>query len=56
MTLVIVFRTTNGMDAKIEARGSFTGSLEVIHTLEFGLSKNTRVGQQRGCLRRRSTG
>jgi hypothetical protein len=44
------------MDAKIEARGSFTGSPEVMHTLEFGLSKNRRAGRQRGCLRRRSTG
>jgi hypothetical protein len=56
MTLVIAFRTTNGMDAKTEAWGSFMGSPEVMHTLEFGLSKNRRVDQQRGCLRRRSTG
>jgi hypothetical protein len=56
ITLVIAFRTTNGMDAKIDAWGSFTGSPEVMHTLEFGLSKNRRVGQQRWCLRRRSTG
>jgi hypothetical protein len=54
-TLVIAFRTTNDMDAKIEARGSFTGSPEVMHTLEFGLSKNRRAGRQRGCLRRRFT-
>jgi hypothetical protein len=40
ITLVIAFRTTNDMDAKIEAWGSFMGSLEVMHTLEFGLSKN----------------
>jgi hypothetical protein len=48
-TLVIAFRTTNGMDAKIEARVSYTGSPEVMHTLEFGLSKNRRAGRQRGC-------
>jgi hypothetical protein len=55
-TLVITFRTTNDMHAKIEARGSFKGSPEVMHTLEFGLSKNRRAGRQRGCLRRRSMG
>jgi hypothetical protein len=43
------------MDAKIEARGSFMGSPEAMYTLEFGLNKNRRVGQQRGCPRRRST-
>jgi hypothetical protein len=55
MILVIAFWSTNGMDAKIEARGSFTGSPEVMYTLEFGLNNNRRVGQQRGCPRRRST-
>jgi hypothetical protein len=44
MTLVIAFWTTNGMDAKIEARRSFTGSPEAMYTLEFGLNKNRRVG------------
>ena len=44
MTLVIALRTTNGMDAQIEARVSYTGSSEVMHTLEFGLSKNRRAG------------
>ena len=46
---MIVFWTTNDSDAKIEAQGSFTGSLEVMHTLEFELSKNRKVGRQRGC-------
>jgi hypothetical protein len=44
------------MDAKIEARESFTGSPEAMYTLEFGLNKNRRVGQQRGCPRWRSMG
>jgi hypothetical protein len=48
-TLVIAFRMTNDMAAKIEARVSFIGSPEVMHTLEFGLSKNRRAGRQRGC-------
>jgi hypothetical protein len=48
-TLVIVFRTTKDMDAKIEAQVSYTGSPEVMHTLEFGLSKIRRAGRQRGC-------
>jgi hypothetical protein len=46
---VIVFRTTNDMAAKIEARVSFMGSPKVTHTLEFGLSKNRRAGRQREC-------
>jgi hypothetical protein len=48
-TLVIAFRTTNDMAAKIEARVHFMGSPEVMHTLEFGLRKNRRAGRQRGC-------
>jgi hypothetical protein len=44
---VNAFRTTDDMDDKIEARGSFTGSPEVMHTLEFELSKNEkRVGRE----------
>jgi hypothetical protein len=37
------------MDDKIEARGSFMGSPEVMYTLEFELSKNRKAGRQRGC-------
>jgi hypothetical protein len=36
------------MDAKIEARGSFTGSPEAMYTLEFGLNKNRRLGNKEG--------
>jgi hypothetical protein len=45
---VNTFQTTEDMDDKIEAWGSFTGSLEVMYTLEFGLGKSRKVGQQRG--------
>jgi hypothetical protein len=36
-----VFRTTDNMDDKIEAWGSFTVSPEVMYTLEFGLGGST---------------
>jgi hypothetical protein len=55
-TLVIAFWTTNGSDAKIEARLSFTGSPETMYMFEFGLNGDGRVGQQRGCPWRRSMG
>jgi hypothetical protein len=45
---VNVFRTTDDMDDKIEAWGSFTGSPEVMYTLEFGLGKSRKVGRPRG--------
>jgi hypothetical protein len=47
-TLVIAFRTTNGMAAEIEAWVSFIGSPEVMHALEFGLNKNRSMGRRRG--------
>jgi hypothetical protein len=53
---VIVFWTTNGSGAKIEARVSFTGSLETVYMSKFGLNGDGRVGRQRGCPRWRSTG
>ena len=55
-TLAIAFWTTNGRGAKIEARVSFTGSTETMYTFKFGLNGDGRVGQQRGCPRRRSVG
>jgi hypothetical protein len=45
---VNAFRTTEDMDDKIEAWGSFTGSPEVMYMLEFGLGKSRKVGRQRG--------
>jgi hypothetical protein len=36
------------MDDQIEAWGSFTGSPEVMYTLEFRLGKSRKVGRQRG--------
>jgi hypothetical protein len=56
MTLVIVFWTTNSSDAKIEARGSFTGSQETMYTFEFRPNEDRKAGRQRGCSRRCSTG
>jgi hypothetical protein len=52
---VIAFWTTIGRGAKIEAWVSFTGSPETMYTFKFGLNEDGRVGQQRGCPRRRST-
>lgn len=45
MTLVVAFRTTNDRDAKIEARGSFTGSPETKYMFEFGLNGDRKVGR-----------
>jgi hypothetical protein len=45
---VNAFRSTDDMDDKIEARGSFTGSPGVMYTLEFGLGKSRKAGWQRG--------
>jgi hypothetical protein len=56
MTLVIAFWTTNDSDAKIEAQGSFTGSPKTMYMVEFGLNGDRKVGRQRGCPPRRSTG
>jgi hypothetical protein len=55
MTLEIAFWTTNDIDAKIEAWGSFTGSPETMHMIEFRPNEGRKVGRQRGCTRRRST-
>jgi hypothetical protein len=41
---VNTFRTTDGMDDKIEAWGSFTGSPGVMYMLEFGLGKSRKAG------------
>jgi hypothetical protein len=46
---VNAFRTTDDMDDKIEAWGSFTRSPEVMYTLEFGLGKSRKAGRQIGC-------
>jgi hypothetical protein len=46
---VNTFWTTDDMDDKIEAWGSFTGSPEVMYTLEFGLGKSRKAGRQREC-------
>jgi hypothetical protein len=54
MALEIAFWTTNGIDAKIEAWGSFTGSLGTRHTIEFRPNEGREAGRQRGCIRRRS--
>jgi hypothetical protein len=45
---VNAFRTTDDMDDKIEAWGSFTGLPEVLYTLEFGLGKSRKAGRRRG--------
>jgi hypothetical protein len=42
------FRTTDGMDDQIEAWGSFTGSPEVMYTLEFGLGKREKWVDREG--------
>ena len=54
-TLEVVFQTINGIDAKIEAWGSFTGSSGTRYTIEFRPNEDREVGRQRGCIRRRST-
>jgi hypothetical protein len=46
---VNAFQTTDDMDDQIEAWVRFTGSPEVLYTLEFGLGKSRKVGRQRGC-------
>jgi hypothetical protein len=53
---VSAFWTTNGSGAKIEARVSFMGSQETMYMSKFGLNVDGRVGQQRGCPQRCSTG
>jgi hypothetical protein len=50
-----VFRTTDGMDDKIEAWGSLTVSPEVMYMLEFGLGKSRKSGSTERASRRRST-
>jgi hypothetical protein len=50
MALEIAFWTTNGIDAKIEAWGSFTGSPGTRHTIEFRLNEGREAGRQRGCI------
>jgi hypothetical protein len=51
-----VFRTIDDMDDKINAWGSFTISLEVMYTLEFGLGKSRKSRSIERASRRRSTG
>jgi hypothetical protein len=53
--LEIVFWTINGIDAKIEAWGSFMGSPGTRYTIEFMPNEDREAGRQRGCIRRRST-
>jgi hypothetical protein len=53
--LEIVFCTINGINAKIDAWGSFTGSLGTRYTIEFRPNEGREAGRQRGCIQRRST-
>jgi hypothetical protein len=54
MALEIAFWTTNVIDAKIEAWGSFMGSPGTRHMIEFRPNEGREAGRQRGCIRRHS--
>jgi hypothetical protein len=45
MALEIVFWTINGIDAKIEAWGSFMGSPGTRHTIKFRANEGREMGR-----------